>query len=226
MKLQQALGSLFSVCPHPCLVMPFCRRKPWLLNALFLSHQHIPRPLLLPSAQLRDSNSGWVARWCSGTAAAPASSAQAATAAMAADALTPAAVAGVLQWRDRYIHRGALHKQATGRSIGALGVLSGAAGGGGGSEAEAVVLTPSGEPSVGPARAGGVPLLLRCPLSGNAAMADPVILADGYTYEREAAASWLSQGRQTSPKTGEPLEGPDPPIMVDNAVGVTCDARM
>ena len=40
-------------------------------------------------------------------------------------------------------------------------------------------------------------------------MEEPVILSDGYSYEREAVLAHLRDGNITSPKTGEPLENVD-----------------
>jgi hypothetical protein len=37
-------------------------------------------------------------------------------------------------------------------------------------------------------------------------MRDPVIAADGNTYERAAIEQWLSTGAGTSPTTNEPLD--------------------
>ena len=37
-------------------------------------------------------------------------------------------------------------------------------------------------------------------------MSDPVIAADGYSYERVAIEQWLATGAGTSPKTNELLE--------------------
>ena len=37
-------------------------------------------------------------------------------------------------------------------------------------------------------------------------MRDPVVAADGHTYERAAMVRWLAKGKTTSPKTGAPLE--------------------
>ena len=37
-------------------------------------------------------------------------------------------------------------------------------------------------------------------------MRDPVIAADGYSYERVAIEQWLATGAGTSPKTNELLE--------------------
>ena len=36
-------------------------------------------------------------------------------------------------------------------------------------------------------------------------MVDPVIAADGFTYERAALESWLARGKSASPMTGAPL---------------------
>ena len=44
-----------------------------------------------------------------------------------------------------------------------------------------------------------------CPITTDL-MADPVIATDGFAYERDAIECWFATGKQTSPKTGEPLE--------------------
>lgn len=36
-------------------------------------------------------------------------------------------------------------------------------------------------------------------------MADPVVAADGHTYERACIEQWFSTGNTTSPYTNEPL---------------------
>eukprot|EP00884_Botryococcus_braunii_P020704 jgi/Botrbrau1/7317/Bobra.247_3s0012.1 len=46
--------------------------------------------------------------------------------------------------------------------------------------------------------------VMECPLTLEL-MEDPVIAADGYTYERNAITEWLNKGKTTSPMTGEPL---------------------
>ena len=38
-----------------------------------------------------------------------------------------------------------------------------------------------------------------------ALLEDPVVAADGHTYERQAIEAWLSSQRLTSPMTNEPL---------------------
>lgn len=43
------------------------------------------------------------------------------------------------------------------------------------------------------------------PLTMQELMRDPVIAADGFTYERSAIEDWLSR-KGTSPMTNEPLE--------------------
>jgi hypothetical protein len=43
-----------------------------------------------------------------------------------------------------------------------------------------------------------------CPITQEL-MKDPVVAADGFTYERSAIASWFSKGRRTSPSTNLPL---------------------
>jgi hypothetical protein len=46
--------------------------------------------------------------------------------------------------------------------------------------------------------------LLVCGLTGEP-LRDPVIAADGYTYEREAIEAWLALGNACSPVTRQPL---------------------
>ena len=50
-------------------------------------------------------------------------------------------------------------------------------------------------------------------------MVDPVIAADGHTYERAAIAAWLQQ-HHTSPVTGAPLPHPRlvPNLLIKNAI--------
>jgi hypothetical protein len=36
-------------------------------------------------------------------------------------------------------------------------------------------------------------------------MEDPVVAADGYTYERSMIAAWLARGNRRSPLTNEPM---------------------
>ncbi|UYV62994.1 WDSUB1 [Cordylochernes scorpioides] len=43
-----------------------------------------------------------------------------------------------------------------------------------------------------------------CPIT-HEAMVDPVVAADGYSYEKEAIQSWLTDGRRTSPMTNQTL---------------------
>lgn len=44
-----------------------------------------------------------------------------------------------------------------------------------------------------------------CPITREV-MSDPVIAADGYSYEREAISSWISSGKLTSPMTNTPMK--------------------
>ena len=44
------------------------------------------------------------------------------------------------------------------------------------------------------------------PLYSQELMEDPVVAADGFTYERAAIADWLTRGNATSPMTGAALE--------------------
>ena len=59
--------------------------------------------------------------------------------------------------------------------------------------------------AVGWASEGGVPENLCCPISMEL-MAQPVISADGFTYDRASIEAWLARGKTTSPTTGAPLE--------------------
>mmetsp|Transcript_39389 Transcript_39389/g.78961 ORF Transcript_39389/g.78961 Transcript_39389/m.78961 type:complete len:93 (-) Transcript_39389:20-298(-) len=44
-----------------------------------------------------------------------------------------------------------------------------------------------------------------CPITMEV-MTDPVLAADGFSYERRAIQEWLDSGKMTSPKTGILLE--------------------
>ena len=50
----------------------------------------------------------------------------------------------------------------------------------------------------------GVESRLACPLA-RARMVDPVVAADGFSYERAAIERWLADGERASPVTREPL---------------------
>ena len=67
----------------------------------------------------------------------------------------------------------------------------------------AVVSRASDEPA-SPGAAARVPEQYVCRIS-NEVMRDPVVLADGYSYERRAAEAWLA-ARATSPATNRPLD--------------------
>ena len=72
-------------------------------------------------------------------------------------------------------------------------------------DAERVVaaVAPS-DPVAAPASEGGVPENLCCPISMET-MEQPVLAADGFTYDRHAIEAWLARGKTTSPTTGAPL---------------------
>ena len=55
------------------------------------------------------------------------------------------------------------------------------------------------------APAAEIPERLCCPISMDI-MAQPVLAADGHTYDRSSIEDWLSRGNTTSPTTGAPLE--------------------
>ena len=44
-----------------------------------------------------------------------------------------------------------------------------------------------------------------CPIS-HSLMTDPVVLADGFTYERSSIERWFKLGKKTSPMTGAALK--------------------
>ena len=73
------------------------------------------------------------------------------------------------------------------------------------------VLAVAGAPPPPPAADGTldgrVPLEYVCPIA-RAVMDDPVVAADGATYERAAIEAWLRDGNTTSPLTGAPLPHP------------------
>lgn len=50
-------------------------------------------------------------------------------------------------------------------------------------------------------RRQAVPFSCRCPISGEL-MVDPVLVADGHTYDRIMIEEWFSRGHVTSPLTG------------------------
>uniref|UniRef100_A0A4W3H8F7 WD repeat, SAM and U-box domain-containing protein 1 n=1 Tax=Callorhinchus milii TaxID=7868 RepID=A0A4W3H8F7_CALMI len=51
----------------------------------------------------------------------------------------------------------------------------------------------------------GVPDEFLCPISREV-MTDPVIAADGYSYQRDAVESWINTKKRTSPMTNMPLQ--------------------
>ena len=52
---------------------------------------------------------------------------------------------------------------------------------------------------------GDIPETLKCPIM-LCVMDDPVVAADGVTYERACVEDWLAKGKTTSPLHGSPLE--------------------
>jgi len=67
-------------------------------------------------------------------------------------------------------------------------------------DAERVVAAVAPAPP-GPAE---VPENLCCPISMEL-MTQPVLAADGFTYDRHAIEAWLARGKTTSPTTGAKL---------------------
>ena len=49
---------------------------------------------------------------------------------------------------------------------------------------------------------------LSCVAAEQEVMEEPVLAADGYSYERSAILQWLQLGHTTSPMTSVPLEHP------------------
>lgn len=76
--------------------------------------------------------------------------------------------------------------------------------------------SPPGPPAADPGRTrpsalvqsdsydADAPEMFLCPIT-QSIMSDPVVAADGYTYEREAIELWLREGRGVSPLTNQPL---------------------
>jgi hypothetical protein len=86
------------------------------------------------------------------------------------------------------------------------GVLQGAAGGlaaGWGGMAGTPLAGAAGHGSSSSSAAAQWPRHFICPLTGQI-MVDPVMAADGHTYERAAISDWLRL-RDVSPVTGQPL---------------------
>lgn len=52
------------------------------------------------------------------------------------------------------------------------------------------------------------PVTLTFSLGMQEVMEEPVLAADGYSYERSAILQWLQLGHTTSPMTNQPLEHP------------------
>ncbi|KAH8075754.1 hypothetical protein JL720_10460 [Aureococcus anophagefferens] len=66
------------------------------------------------------------------------------------------------------------------------------------------VVSRASDDAASPGAAARVPEQYVCRIS-NEVMRDPVVLADGYSYERRAAEAWLA-ARDTSPATNRPLD--------------------
>ena len=64
--------------------------------------------------------------------------------------------------------------------------------------ADSILATASGKTAAPP------PDEVLCPITTEV-MVDPVVTADGHSYERTAIESWLARGKTTSPLTGEQL---------------------
>ena len=65
----------------------------------------------------------------------------------------------------------------------------------------------------------GVPDGLICPLSLEI-YEDPVMAADGFSYERREIENWFARGKHTSPKTNEEL--PHTFLMPNRDLKSTC----
>ncbi len=69
----------------------------------------------------------------------------------------------------------------------------------------AVSGAPSPNPSAATFAQGYVPSTFYCPITHDI-MTDPVVAADGFTYDRHAIEEWFDGGHRTSPMTNESLE--------------------
>ncbi len=58
-----------------------------------------------------------------------------------------------------------------------------------------------------------IPDELRCPIT-HEVMREPVVAADGYSYEKEAITEWINTGNASSPMTGEAMI--ENPILIPN----------
>ncbi|GAB4856258.1 hypothetical protein Ancab_014185 [Ancistrocladus abbreviatus] len=68
-----------------------------------------------------------------------------------------------------------------------------------------------------------IPEDFRCPISLDM-MRDPVVVATGQTYDRCSITLWIESGRNTCPKTGQPLARTDliPNRALKNLIGMWC----
>ena len=73
-------------------------------------------------------------------------------------------------------------------------------------DAERIVaaVAPTGGGDTRAAATESYPENLSCPISMEL-MREPVLAADGFTYDRHAISAWLARGKATSPTTGAPL---------------------
>ncbi|GAB4819662.1 hypothetical protein N2152v2_006708 [Parachlorella kessleri] len=71
-------------------------------------------------------------------------------------------------------------------------------------DSSATESSPTKLPPARLARPPSMAAVVRCRLSGKA-LRDPVVAADGWTYERSALETYLAGGGTTSPVTGQPL---------------------
>jgi hypothetical protein len=72
-------------------------------------------------------------------------------------------------------------------------------------EQQAAEATEQQHPPQQPQRPEEAPNEYMCPITGEL-MEDPVVAADGHTYERAAIEQWFATGRRTSPKTNAVIE--------------------
>eukprot|EP00040_Diaphanoeca_grandis_P005169 m.31651 g.31651 ORF g.31651 m.31651 type:complete len:271 (+) comp16497_c0_seq1:299-1111(+) len=64
---------------------------------------------------------------------------------------------------------------------------------------------PAYLPNERPLHVESIPYSYRCPISGDI-MIDPMVAADGHTYEREMISEWFRRGKNTSPMTGAKIQ--------------------
>lgn len=120
----------------------------------------------------------------------------------------PATSALLAKWQARHIKSRMEQTDGAGGSATSAGTPAASAtatDGGNGQQANGNGTNGTGSGAAGNASTASA--LFRCPISG-VIMVDPVLMTDGYSYERSAAEAWVDSNN-TSPKTKEILRNRD-----------------